>query len=391
MLSLAIILGEIFKKLKLPAIVGYLIAGVILGSSVFDVVTTTDSFDVLTNLAIFFIMFLTGLQLNASDLKKVGKNSIILSCLTFIIPFISGTLVLFYLNYSMIASLFVGLAIGITAVPVSASILMEFRILKSKMGALVMSAGIIDDIIGLIVLALILQLGTGSLDMNFLKVGSSVLNIALFLGGVILLDIFINKTSDRLARQGNRFFSKIQTREAGFGILLVSTVGFAYMAEIAGFHFIIGAFFAGLIIYEKIIGQANFKKVRNVFSAITFGFFSPLFFAFLGTEFSINTLFESYVLFFIIFVIAIFGKIIGGFVGGKIARLSNSKSMAVGYLVNSRGVIGLIIAKIGLDQGLIDFTLFSIIVGVAFLTTFVAPILSKISLKEQLKNNYFDY
>lgn len=214
---------------------------------------------------------------------------------------------------------------------------MEFRILKSKLGTTVISAGIIDDIIGLIVLAVILQLGISGLEqLNYSTIGYSVLNIVLFLCGVVILDVFINRTSEKLTKHGNWFFNKIQTQEAGFAILLTSTIGLAYVAETVGIHFIVGVFFGGLIIYERVIGTKNFQKIRDVFAAITFGFFSPLFFAFIGTELSIKTIVENYILFSVIFMVAIIGKIAGGFIGGKIVGFSNSESMTIGYLVNSR-------------------------------------------------------
>jgi Kef-type K+ transport system membrane component KefB len=281
----------------------------------------------------------------------------------------------------MITSLFIGLTLAITAVPVSAVVLMEFGLLQSKMGSTIMTAGIVDDILSLITLAIILQLAQNGGEIEFGEIGFSIFKIVAFLGGIFLLIFILKKTHHWLPQKFSPFFEKLKTREAGFGILLVSALGLSLIAEAVGLHFVIGTFFAGLLVYKELVGFENVEKINDVFSAITFGFLSPIFFAFIGMEFYAQSLADHLPLFLILLAVAIAGKIGGGFIGGKLTGFSNSESKIIGYLVNSRGMVELIIATIGFELGIIDQTLFTVIVAVGFITTIMAPIMARIALR----------
>ncbi|AJM92298.1 MULTISPECIES: cation:proton antiporter [Nitrosopumilus] len=384
----AIILGEVFKRIKLPAMVGHLLAGVIIGPTLLGIVHIDDSFLVFIDLAVFFLMFLAGLELHPEEIKKAGKRGIVLSLLAFSIPFLATYGLMDALGQPMITSMFVSLTLAITAVPVSAVVLMEFKLLKSKLGTTVMTAGIINDILSLVILAIILQMAVNGTDsaspeesLDMMKVALSTAKIAAFVGGIFLVDYLLNRFSRQVPRKLIPIFSKLKTRESGFAILLIVTFGISLLAEMAGLHFIIGTFFAGLIIYRKIIGKEHFETINDVYSKITFGFFSPIFFAFIGTELHAQSLSGSIPLFLMLLAVAIAGKVGGGFLGAKIVGFSTQKSKVIGYLMNSRGMVELVIAVIGLEAGIIDETMFSIIVAVGFITTILAPIMSRVSIK----------
>ncbi len=388
----AVALGEVFKRIKLPAMVGHLLAGVIIGPTLLGIVHTDDSFLVFIDLAVFFLMFLAGLEMHPEEIKKAGKRAFVLSLLAFSIPFLATFGLMNALGQSMIASMFVALTLAITAVPVSAVVLMEFNLLKSKLGTTVMTAGIINDILSLVILAIILQMaangsdGHNSESLDWIAVTLSTAKIAVFVGGIFLVDYLLNRFSRQVPRRLIPTFSKLKTRESGFAILLIVTLTISLLAEMAGLHFIIGTFFAGLIIYRKIIGKEHFETINDVYGKITFGFFSPIFFAFIGTELHAQSLADSIPLFLMLLGVAIVGKIGGGFLGAKIVGFSTQKSKVIGYLMNSRGMVELVIAIIGLEAGIINETIFSIIVAVGFITTVLAPIMSRISLKHSKEN-----
>jgi Kef-type K+ transport system membrane component KefB len=377
----SLILCEVFKILKLTARVGHIIAGVIIGPSLFNIVQYSESFKVITDVAIFFLMFLAGLHLRPAEILKAGKHSVILSVLAFIIPFGAGAEVAYLFGLPMLTSLFIGLALAITAIPVSAAVLMEFGLLKSKMGTTVITAGIIDDVLSLVILAIIIQLSVNGVDqVNYNDVGFSVVKIAAFIGGIFLIDIILKKQMRWLPIKISSLVSRLKSREIGFGILLISAFGISLIAENVGLHFAIGSFFAGLIIYKEMIGEKNYEKVNGVFTAITFGLLSPIFFAIIGMQFRIQSIFDSLPLFLLLLITAIVGKISGGFIGAKIGGFSNNESMTIGHLVNNRGMIELVIAAIGLELGIIDITLFAIIVAIGFITTIMAPVMARVTL-----------
>ena len=377
----ALILGEVFRRIKLPALVGYLIAGVIIGPSLLNIVQPSESFKVITDVAIFFLMFLAGLHLRPEEILKAGKHSVILSVLAFVIPFGAGAEVAYLFGLPILTSLFVGLALAITAIPVSAAVLMEFGILKSKMGTTVITAGIIDDVLSLVVLAIIIQLSVNGIDeVNYNEIGFSVVKIAAFISGIFLIDIILKKPTHWLPIKISSLSNKLKSREIGFGILLISAFGISLIAENVGLHFAIGSFFAGLIIYKEMIGKKNYEKVSNVFTTITFGLLSPIFFAIIGMQFRIQSIFDSLPFFSVLLITAVVGKISGGFIGAKIGGFSNNESMTIGHLVNNRGMIELVIATIGLELGIIDITLFAIIVAIGLITMIMAPIMARVSL-----------
>lgn len=381
MLVSALLLGEVFKRLKLPALVGHLLAGVIIGPSLLNIVQPDDSFEVVVNLAIFFLMFLAGLELRPEEIKNAGRGAIILSVIAFIVPFAGGVAISDLLGLQLLTSLFVGLTLAITAVPVSAAVLMEFGLLKGKMGSTIMTAGIIDDILSLITLSIILQLAQSQGSPELAEIGLQIIKIAAFLGGIFLLIYILRKSHHWLPHKIFPLSEKLQTREIGFGILVVSAFGLAVLSEAAGLHFIVGTFFAGLLIYREIIGPENLEKVSVVFSAITLGFFSPIFFAFIGIEFEVQSIIQNTFLVMVLLAVAIAGKVGGGFIGARLAGFSNSESGVIGYLVNSRGMVELVIATIGLELRIIDNTLFTVIVAIGFITTVMAPVTARIALR----------
>ena len=297
------LLGEVFQRFNLPSLVGELLAGIIIGPSVLSLVRPNESLTVLSDLGVFFLMFLAGLEMDPREIRKAGIRAGILSCVAFSLPFISGFAASQLAGLNMIESLFMGLLLSITAVPVTAIVLMEFGIIKTKLGSTIITAAVINDILSLIILSVILQLsesgGTGTIDIN--QVLDSLIKIATFIGGIFLVDILLRKTSHWLPSRMSPLFARLQTKEAAFGILLISTILLSLTAqELIGLHFIIGTFFSGLIVYKEIIRKQNFERVYGIISAITFGFFAPIFFAIVGINVQIRSNRESYSFIFVI-------------------------------------------------------------------------------------------
>ena len=374
------VLGELFQRIKQPPLIGEILAGVIIGPSVFAIVQFSPDLRVLSDLAVFFLMLLAGLEMDPREIRRAGRYAIVISLIAFAVPMASGTVVAQLFGLALAPSLFMGLLLSITAVPVSAMVLMHFGILRSKLGNTVITAAVINDILSLIVLSIVLQIGSdgnGGQTLDFGAVASSVAKIAAFLAGIFLFDILLRKTSHWLPAKFEPYFSKLQTKEAAFGILLIMTIALSLIAQEIGLHFIIGTFFSGLIIYKEIIGKQNFDRVYGIISAITFGFFAPIFFAIIGIEINLQSLVGSIPLFAALLAVAVAAKIGGGYIGARLVRFQKDTSLAVGFLMNGRGMVELVIASIGFAAGIIDLTLFSIAVAIGFVTTIMAPATAK--------------
>ncbi|MDX1596734.1 MAG: cation:proton antiporter, partial [Nitrosopumilaceae archaeon] len=248
------------------------------------------------------------------------------------------------------------------------------------------TAGVINEILALVVLAVILQMSAGeSNTVDPVEVTFATGKIVAFLGGIFLVDYILGKIKRHIPTKIIPTFEKLKTRESEFAIMLIVALTMSLIAEQAGLHFIIGTFFAGLIIYRKLIGKKNFEIASEVSSKITFGFFSPIFFAFIGTELYAKDLVDVLPMFFVLLAVAIGGKIGGGFIASKISGFSTIESKTIGYLMNSRGMVELVIAVVGLETGLIDNSMFAIVVAIGFITTLLAPIMSRVSLKQLKK------
>jgi Kef-type K+ transport system membrane component KefB len=385
MLLVARVFGELLQRVKQPTLVGELLAGVLIGPSILNIVQPTADLTLVANVALFFIMFLTGLRLHTKDIVEAGRKAMVVSILAFAIPFAAGAYVSSLFGLTLVESLVVGLTLAITAVPVNSIILMEFGMLKTKLGATVITAGVINDILALVVLGVILQLpANGGSAVDYLGVASSIVKIALFVGGVLFVDRLLRRHPQWSRRQLERLGPRLGTKESAFGLMLTFSIGVSLLAEWAGLHFIIGTFFAGLLLNE-IMGDDRLGRDTSVLSGITFGFFAPLLFAFIGVEFNAEALAGVLVLAGALLLVAISGKLFGGYVGARLTGFSPPQSNLIAFLLNSRGFVELVIATIAYQAGLIDLALFSIVVGIGVITTIMSPITTRIAISRQLK------
>jgi len=384
MLLVARIFGEVLRRVKQPTLVGELLAGVFIGPSILNIVQPTADLTLAANVALFFIMFLTGLNLHTEDIVNAGRKAMVISIIAFVVPFVAGAEVSSFFGLSLVESLVVGLTLAITAVPVNSIILMELGMLKTKLGATVITAGVINDILSLVVLGVILQLPAGgSYAVSYLSVSAAVAKIGAFVGGVFFVDRLLRRHPNWCQKQVARLDGRLKTKESAFGVMLTFSIGVSLLAEWAGLHFVIGTFFAGLLLNE-VMGDGILSRDTYILSGITFGFFSPLLFAFIGVEFDAEALTALLVLAGTLLLVAIAGKTFGGYVGARIAGFSGPQSNLIAFLMNSRGFVELVIATIAYQAGLIDTALFSIVVGIGVITTTLSPITARISIRRQL-------
>jgi Kef-type K+ transport system membrane component KefB len=376
-LVLAKVLGEIFRRLKQPALVGELLAGVVLGPSLLGFFHNDDSFSILSSVAVFFLMFLAGLEMNLGEIRKASRSAVVIAIASFTIPFVSGYYVGSFFGLTTIQSLFVGLLLSITALPVSSMILMEFGILRSKIGTIVMTEALINDIISMFVLSFIILYATDAQNTtNY----SDLVMVAIKIGAFFAVIGMIAYTVRKIKIKSERFESLIghlKTKESSLAVLIMVGLGVSLFAHYANLHFIIGAFFAGLVFGKAFWGEKIHTHHTKLISGMTFGFFAPLFFVFIGAEFNISSLSDSLLFFLILFAVAVSTKIIAGYLTSRLVRFSNNESLAIGCLINGRGMVEIAIAAMGYSMGIINITIFTIVIAIGFLTTIMAPLLAR--------------
>lgn len=364
-----------------PPVLGELIAGIMLGNLAlvgFFGLEAMKSSEILTFLAeigVVILLFQIGLESNISELRKVGPRAVMVALIGVIAPFALGTFLIgpwLFAAESLNTHLFIGAALTATSVGITARVFKDLNKLNTKEAKIVLGASVIDDVLGLIMLAVVSGIVvTGSIDT------ASVVWIIIKALGFLTLAILFGQT---MSRKLTKFMLKVQTDiSSEFAIALSMGLFFAYLADVVGLAPIIGAFAAGLILDEVEIenpekesqkkSSGDKKRIEEVIEPLGF-FFVPIFFVVTGMSVNLDVFSNSSVILtaLIITVIAIIGKIVAGVAAGK------SNKMIVGLGMVPRGEVGLIFAAVGQSLGVISQEIFSIIVVMVIITTIISPV-----------------
>lgn len=370
------VFGEIAEHLGQPSIIGQIIAGVLLGPSLFNVVTPTHDSEYLAMLGIFFLMFIAGMGINPERMIRTGRTAVSVASGGVIIPLALGFGVgviagpYFIPGFSVTEALILGVCLSISAVGAAEATLMELRKIKSDLGQVIVEAGIIDDVIGLILLSVITGVIKAGIENAFFSVTNIILNVVIFFAVFIFIGVFVFPKLLKWA-------GKLKSPQSLFGITIILVMFFAVSSEYLLGSGIIGAFMAG--VFTRYATEKH-EDVENAlldkFSSLALGLLTPLFFVWVGIKLSPGILTEAGPLFFSVFVIlaAITGKVFGAYIPSRLNGFNQKKSLAIGFGMNARGAVELVIAGIALQGGLISQDLFSIIVIMALVTTILAPI-----------------
>ena len=384
------VIGELTERIKQPPVLGELIAGVLLGGSVFALIPSVsgqsgyETFHLLAELGVVILLFEIGLETDLNDLIKVGVTSTIVAIVGIVAPFVLGFLsIIAFQKYGlltfanptsgMLVAITVGATLTATSVGITARVLSDINKIHTPEAKIVLGAAVIDDILGLIILAVV----TGLIEASKqgLESGISavnVLTITLKAFGFLIVSIIIGML---VTGKIFNFIQRLKVR----GILLLSSISFAflyaYLAHIAGLAAIVGAFAAGLVLAKT--GQAKIieERLKPVSDLVT-----PIFFVMVGAavDISIFNPFNSgnipiLIIAFVLFAVAVMGKFVSGFAVFKEGL--NKKAIGIGMI--PRGEVGLIFAQLGLAFAVFDIQLFSAVTAMVMLTTFIAPPLLK--------------
>lgn len=381
--------GRIFRYLKLPVLFGELVGGIIVGPVLLGLVQPGDELiHVIAELGIFFLMLHSGLETDPRDLMKSFKDSLFVAIGSTIFPFILAYFVTRSFGYDVVASLFVAIGAAITAIALCVRLFKDYKLQKTKAFHVSMGASMIGDIFALIMFSAILGIvdmqaaGTIELNMILQTIVVMVAKVALFFGIVMWVGFKLAKYLSKLIYSGYR----------GFTVTLIIALLLGLFAEAIGLHIIIGAFLAGLFIREEIIDETAFHKIEDRVYGLAYFFFGPVFFASLAFHLDF-TVFQTdpwYLL--AIIVVSVLGKLIGASSIARVLKMNKWESLSVGVAMNSRGAVELIIASIGLQLGVIDKTIFSALVIMAFVTTLLStfmmkPVAAHLTLKGKVKDS----
>lgn len=383
LLLLSRTIGEVAEHYGQPAMLGEIAAGVILGPSVLGVVKFTDEIRALADLGVLLLVFLAGMEMDLPTLwKSFRGRGVFVGVSGFVFPMLLGIAVGLLFGLGSTRSIFIGLCIAITALPVSVRILMDLGKIQTEIGQKIISAAVFNDVISLLILGVILDVktkGGGPADA-FLSMGFALFKTLMFMAGVVLVARVIKRYSPQRFLWSRSAFDRLLVRlkgkESVFAAVLLFVIAFASFSEALGLQFVVGAFFGSMLLTYEVLGKAKFHEVQKTASDVTMGFLGPVFFAAIGLEFDAASL-RDWELVVAILATAFVGKIFGGYLGGRLARLTKEESWTLGIGLNGRGIMELVIANIALANGFIGERLFTTLVLMAVATTFVTPFLLK--------------
>ena len=364
--------GLAARKCKAPQVVGEIIAGLLIGPCVLNLVHISDTISVFAEIGVVLLMFSTGLGTNLKELIKAGPIATLIACVGVAVPLAGGTL-LYSIFYGFAAAgstefykaLFIGTIMTATSVSITVAALQEMGHLKSFLGTTIVSAAVIDDVIGIVVLTCVLGAGSGTGT----GLGKVLFNTVLFFAtaiGVGLIAHFAMKWLDKR----NPHTQRITIVSMAFCFAM------AYVAEeYFGIADITGAYIAGIVFCS--MDDASYVERRVDIS--NYVLFAPVFFASIGLKTDISGLTPQILLFSVCFVIvALITKIIGCGLAAKICRFNWADSLKVGVGMMTRGEVALIVAQKGLDIGVVDPVYFTAVILLIVVSSVATPLVLKV-------------
>lgn len=363
--------GILARKLKAPQVVGMIIAGLLIGPSVLGLVEQTDFLTQMAEIGVILLMFSAGLETDLKELVKTGPIATLIACAGVAVPLVLGA-VLYMMFYGWAAfgteeffkAVFIGCIMTATSVSITVQSLRELGYLKGRVGTTILSAAIIDDVIGIIVLTFVIGFKNPDSDPMRVIVNTVLFFVAAIIGGIIAYYIF-KKVDNRYPH----------TRRIPIASLALCFI-FAYVAEkYFGIADITGAYVAGIILCSIKDSQYIEEKV-DINSYMLFG---PVFFASIGLKTSIDNIDSSLILFCIGFVIvALISKIIGCGLMAKICGFKGMDCLKIGVGMMTRGEVALIVAQKGLSVGLMSSQYFTAVILLIIISSVSVPILLKL-------------
>ncbi len=384
LLIVARILGELAERVKIPSMIGEIVAGIIFGPTVLDIIHFDNDLKVFQELGVFLLVIIAGMEIDINEvISSMRGKKLAVAMFGFVIPILSGVIIGQIFNLDVFTTTYLSLCIAITALPVSVRILMDLNKINSKIGKGIISAAIFNDVIALLVLGVLLDLNDDgkSYDEIVFSVSFTIIKVLLFIALISFAYRMIeklSKTQDLIKNQLDKLIKFMKGKESLFAILVAFILIFASLSELVGLHFVVGAFFGAMLISKAKIGDANFKSFEKTTNSITMGLLAPVFFACIGVEVDFSAI-DNYWLLAAVLFASFMSKIGGGFIGGRISGLNNEESITLGIGLNARGIMELVIANIALTAGVIDLALFSILVIMGITTTLVTPFFLKYS------------
>jgi Kef-type K+ transport system membrane component KefB len=366
-LSLALLLvfgtakvfAAVLERFGQPGIVGEIFAGIAIGPSMLGWVDPSEIMMLLAELGVMFLLFRVGLEVKASELLRVGSTAAMVAVFGVVIPFGAGWLLSISWGYAQLEAIFIGAAMVATSVGITAQVLASKGLLNHRASRIILAAAVIDDVLGLIVLAIVSSIARGGINVAEL-IFTAVLAIS--------FTIIVAKWGTRAMRAiVPRVEERLSVSEAQFTLAMCMLFALSLLAAYAGVAAIIGAFLAGMALSET-VGQ----RVHDLTNGVT-ELLVPFFLAGIGLQFNLSAFSDSATIAFavIILLAAVGSKLIG--CGLAALPLGKADAFRIGTGMVPRGEVGMVVAQLGLALAIVSQAVFGVVVFMSVMTTIIAP------------------
>ncbi|WP_096817580.1 cation:proton antiporter [Lactococcus fujiensis] len=352
------------RRLKIPAVIGQMLVGILLAPSLLGWVQGGHTIEVMSEIGVILLMFLAGLESDLSVLKKNFKPSMLVAILGVIVPLICFGVAAFWLGKDLSTSFFYGTVFAATSVSITVEVLQEYGKLSTRAGNIILGAAVVDDILAVLILSVFTSFKNSSSNLP-LQIGLQIIFFAFL--------VLVHKMIPKIWKIVEKFpiYAKNTT------VALIICLGLSLLADFVGMSAVIGSFFAGIAISQTEVSE----KIEEYTSAIGYVFFIPIFFVSIAIEVNFDSLIHHPWLVLFFTVLAILTKLIPAYFAGKMSNLSTDESLLIGTGMISRGEMALIVAQIGLASAVISDEVYSELVIVIILATVIAPFLIKWAIR----------
>ncbi|MGD9562053.1 MAG: cation:proton antiporter [Pyrinomonadaceae bacterium] len=373
-LASAKVMAEIFERLRQPAVVGEILAGVIIGPSLLGWVAPSDLISVLAEVGVIFLLFTVGLETKPQAIFQVGKRAVLVAVFGVALPFVAGYFFAMWWDGSFVEAMFIGAALVATSVGITARVLGSMGLLNTETARIILGAAVIDDILGLIILSAVSSLSSGTV---------SYIGLAKTTAAAVVFTVFIALAGSKLLNRMAPAIDRLKLSTPFFNIGLILCLGLSLASMYIGVAAIIGAFLAGMALAEATEDNRNMHRLTSG----VMEFLVPFFLVNIGMQLDLFVFRDISVvgLAVILTVIAVITKFVGCGLGAW--GMGRREMAQIGIGMVPRGEVGIVVAQIGLGLGVIGAHFFAAVLFMAVATTLIAPPFIKILFSEDADND----
>lgn len=370
--------GWIATRVGYPAVLGELLAGIVLGPPLLGLLTDGAGLDALGELGVVLMMLWIGTEIDLGSLRRASGAGLLAAIGGFVVPFAGGLLVMRLFGFDWIAGVFVGAAVGVTSLATKSRILADLRLFDTRIAYVLMAGALLSDTATLVVFAGVLSFaGPGASAGAGLGATLSVLfQVVAFFGIAVAAGAVAPRIGQWLQEH-----ARMDSTALGLGLMLTIGLGGAALAELFGLHAILGSFVAGMVARRGLLPSRTEKESADLLERLSIGVLAPVFFTTAGFAINLSAVSENIALVIAIIGVATVGKVLGTAAAYVPTGHGWREGVVVGAAMNGRGAVEIIVAGIGVEQGLISVEVFTVLVVMAIVTTAMVPVMLKVGVE----------